>query len=149
MKNVKLAMLLCFQEGVCFLKKTHYSTFEMKYSKTTDWNIIFSTQATQEDTERHKPQLKLVRELAETLKGLLRSQENLIDDKVSLLNCNWIAVTSRSEQWLKLLLVSNRSKQPYDPFLSHFISGKIFLVLNMPYKGKFISFQFHISILFR
>ncbi|XP_052439429.1 dystrophin-like isoform X2 [Carassius gibelio] len=59
---------------------------------------------TQEDTERHKPQLKLVRELAETLKGLLRSQENLIDDKVSLLNCNWIAVTSRSEQWLKLLL---------------------------------------------
>ncbi|XP_043091945.1 dystrophin isoform X2 [Puntigrus tetrazona] len=60
--------------------------------------------ATQEDTERHKPQLKLVRELAETLKGLLRSQENLIDDKVSLLNCNWIAVTSRSEQWLKLLL---------------------------------------------
>uniref|UniRef100_A0A672L0X9 Dystrophin n=1 Tax=Sinocyclocheilus grahami TaxID=75366 RepID=A0A672L0X9_SINGR len=61
--------------------------------------------ATQEDTERHKPQLKLVRELAETLKGLLRSQENLIDDKVSLLNCNWIAVTSRSEQWLKLLLI--------------------------------------------
>uniref|UniRef100_A0A671RYB1 Dystrophin-like n=1 Tax=Sinocyclocheilus anshuiensis TaxID=1608454 RepID=A0A671RYB1_9TELE len=60
--------------------------------------------ATQEDTERHKPQLKLVRELAETLKGLLCSQENLIDDKVSLLNCNWIAVTSRSEQWLKLLL---------------------------------------------
>uniref|UniRef100_A0A8C1XAQ3 Dystrophin n=1 Tax=Cyprinus carpio TaxID=7962 RepID=A0A8C1XAQ3_CYPCA len=59
---------------------------------------------TQEVTERHKPQLKLVRELAETLKGLLRSQENLIDDKVSLLNCNWIAVTSRSEQWLKLLL---------------------------------------------
>uniref|UniRef100_A0A8C1XEG9 Dystrophin n=1 Tax=Cyprinus carpio TaxID=7962 RepID=A0A8C1XEG9_CYPCA len=58
---------------------------------------------TQEVTERHKPQLKLVRELAETLKGLLRSQENLIDDKVSLLNCNWIAVTSRSEQWLKLL----------------------------------------------
>ncbi|XP_057187046.1 dystrophin [Triplophysa rosa] len=60
--------------------------------------------ATQEDTERHKPQLKLVRELAETLKGLLQTQENLIDDKVSLLNCNWIAVTSRSEQWLKLLL---------------------------------------------
>ncbi|XP_073722267.1 dystrophin isoform X1 [Misgurnus anguillicaudatus] len=59
---------------------------------------------TQEDTEQHKPQLKLVRELAETLKGLLHTQENLIDDKVSLLNCNWIAVTSRSEQWLILLL---------------------------------------------
>ncbi|TRZ02504.1 hypothetical protein DNTS_000081 [Danionella cerebrum] len=60
--------------------------------------------AAQEDTERHKPQLKLVRDLAETLKALLHSQENLIEDKVSLLNCNWIAVTSRSEQWLKLLL---------------------------------------------
>ncbi|XP_036418349.1 dystrophin isoform X3 [Colossoma macropomum] len=60
--------------------------------------------ATQEDTERHTPQLHLVRELAEALKGLLRGQESLIDDKVSLLNCNWIAVTSRSEQWLNLLL---------------------------------------------
>ncbi|KAI4901901.1 hypothetical protein NFI96_022255 [Prochilodus magdalenae] len=60
--------------------------------------------ATQEDTERHTPQLHLVRELAEGLKGLLRGQESLVDDKVSLLNCNWIAVTSRSEQWLNVLL---------------------------------------------
>ncbi|XP_051994210.1 dystrophin-like isoform X1 [Xyrauchen texanus] len=60
--------------------------------------------AKQEDTECRKPKLKLVRELAETLKVLLQSQENLIDDKVSLLNCNWIAVTSQSEQWLKCLL---------------------------------------------
>ncbi|XP_017573216.1 dystrophin isoform X2 [Pygocentrus nattereri] len=60
--------------------------------------------ATQEDTERHTPQLRSVRELAEALKALLRGQESLIDDKVSLLNCNWIAVTSRSEQWLNLLL---------------------------------------------
>ncbi|XP_072514120.1 dystrophin isoform X6 [Salminus brasiliensis] len=60
--------------------------------------------ATQEDTERHIAQLHLVRELAEALKGVLKGQESLIDDKVSLLNCNWIAVTSRSEQWLNLLL---------------------------------------------
>uniref|UniRef100_A0A671RYH9 Dystrophin-like n=1 Tax=Sinocyclocheilus anshuiensis TaxID=1608454 RepID=A0A671RYH9_9TELE len=71
-----------------------------------------------------------------------------ISETVSLLNCNWIAVTSRSEQWLKLLLVSNHSEQLSDPFLSHFILGKIFLMLNMPYKAKLISFQFHISRLF-
>ncbi|ROL45472.1 Dystrophin, partial [Anabarilius grahami] len=75
--------------------------------------------ATQEDTERHKPQLKLVRELAETLKGLLRSQENLIDDKVSLLNCNWIAVTSRSEQWLKLLLDYQSQMKTLEQNISH------------------------------
>uniref|UniRef100_A0AAY5F0V5 Dystrophin n=1 Tax=Electrophorus electricus TaxID=8005 RepID=A0AAY5F0V5_ELEEL len=60
--------------------------------------------ATQEDTERHAPQLHIVSELAEALKVLLRGQESLIDDKVSLLSCNWIAVTSRCEQWLNLLL---------------------------------------------
>lgn len=54
------------------------------------------------------PQLRLVSELAEALKGLLKGQESLIDDKVSLLNCNWIAVTSRSEQWLNLLLVRKK-----------------------------------------
>ncbi|XP_062866503.1 dystrophin isoform X2 [Trichomycterus rosablanca] len=60
--------------------------------------------ATQEATDQHTPQLSSVKDLAETLKDLFSDQKNLIDDKVSLLNCNWIAVTSRSEQWLNLLL---------------------------------------------
>ncbi|KAK3510935.1 hypothetical protein QTP70_027830, partial [Hemibagrus guttatus] len=59
--------------------------------------------ATHTATEQHTPQLCLVRDLAEALKALL-TEESLIDDKVSLLNSNWIAVTSRSEQWLNLLL---------------------------------------------
>ncbi|TSK17770.1 Dystrophin [Bagarius yarrelli] len=59
--------------------------------------------ATHADTEQRTPQLCLVRDLAEALKALLK-EENTIDDKVSLLNSNWIAVTSRSEQWLNLLL---------------------------------------------
>ena len=62
-------------------------------------------QATQKQTEKHAPQLKAVEELAEALKAVLRGQESLVDDKVQLLNCNWVAVTSRSEEWLKLLLV--------------------------------------------
>lgn len=53
-----------------------------------------------------QPQLAVVRELAEALKAVLKGQEHLVEDKVSLLNCNWIAVTSRSEEWLHLLQVS-------------------------------------------
>ncbi|XP_045555407.1 dystrophin isoform X5 [Salmo salar] len=64
-----------------------------------DW-----AKATQKETEKHAPQLKAVVELAEALKAVLRGQESLVDDKVQLLSCNWVAVTSRSEEWLKLLL---------------------------------------------
>ncbi|CAB1327542.1 unnamed protein product, partial [Coregonus sp. 'balchen'] len=55
-------------------------------------------QATQKQTEKHAPQLSAVVELAEALKAVLRGQESLVDDKVQLLNCNWVAVTSRSEE---------------------------------------------------
>uniref|UniRef100_A0A8B9K382 Dystrophin n=1 Tax=Astyanax mexicanus TaxID=7994 RepID=A0A8B9K382_ASTMX len=58
-------------------------------------------------------------ELSEALKEMLKGQESLIDDKVSLLNCNWIAVTSRSEQWLNLLLVrENISSAQFDPLFN-------------------------------
>ncbi|XP_066517657.1 dystrophin isoform X2 [Hoplias malabaricus] len=80
---------------------------------------IIWAKATQEDTNRHMPQLSLVKELAETLKDLLREQENLIDDKVSLLNCNWIAVTSRSEQWLNLLLDYQSQMKTLDQNIGH------------------------------
>uniref|UniRef100_A0A8C9WAK2 Dystrophin n=1 Tax=Scleropages formosus TaxID=113540 RepID=A0A8C9WAK2_SCLFO len=43
--------------------------------------------------------------LADALKAVLHGQESLVEDKVSLLKCNWIAVTSRSEEWLRLLLI--------------------------------------------
>ncbi|KAL2102193.1 hypothetical protein ACEWY4_001361 [Coilia grayii] len=59
--------------------------------------------ATHNETEKKQPQLAVVRELAEALKAVLKGQESLVEDKVSLLNCNWIAVTSRSEEWLHLL----------------------------------------------
>ncbi|XP_076736198.1 dystrophin isoform X5 [Maylandia zebra] len=56
------------------------------------------------ETERHQPQLQAVVDLAEALKAVLRGHGGLVDDKVSLLHCNWIAVTSRAEEWLNLLL---------------------------------------------
>ncbi|XP_048870512.1 dystrophin isoform X3 [Brienomyrus brachyistius] len=60
--------------------------------------------AKQKETEQHEQQLKGVAELADALKAVLHGQESLVEDKVSLLKCNWIAVTSRSEEWLCLLL---------------------------------------------
>uniref|UniRef100_A0A673BJX7 Dystrophin n=1 Tax=Sphaeramia orbicularis TaxID=375764 RepID=A0A673BJX7_9TELE len=56
-------------------------------------------------TERRQPQLQAVVDLAEALKAVLKGHGGLVDDKVSLLRCNWIAVTSRAEEWLNLLLL--------------------------------------------
>ncbi|XP_068164982.1 dystrophin isoform X2 [Antennarius striatus] len=66
------------------------------------------------ETERRQPQLQAVVELAEALKALLRGHGGLVDDKVSLLHCNWIAVTSRAEEWLNLLLDYQRQMQKLD-----------------------------------
>lgn len=57
------------------------------------------------ESERRQPQLQAVVDLAEALKAVLRGHGGLVDDKVSLLHCNWIAVTSRAEEWLNLLMV--------------------------------------------
>lgn len=61
------------------------------------------------ETEKRQPQLQAVVDLAEALKAVLRGHGGLVDDKVSLLRCNWIAVTSRAEEWLNLLLVRGKS----------------------------------------
>ncbi|XP_037552527.1 dystrophin isoform X1 [Nematolebias whitei] len=66
------------------------------------------------EIERHQPQLQAVVELAEALKAVLRGNGGLVDDKVSLLHCNWIAVTSRAEEWLNLLLDYQQQMQKLD-----------------------------------
>ncbi|KAM3857230.1 dystrophin [Diretmus argenteus] len=66
------------------------------------------------ETGRRQPQLQAVVELAEALKAVLRGHGGLVDDKVSLLHCNWIAVTSRAEEWLNLLLDYQRQMQKLD-----------------------------------
>lgn len=68
-----------------------------------------SSQSIHAETERRQPQLQAVVDLAEALKAVLRGHGGLVDDKVSLLRCNWIAVTSRAEEWLNLLLVREPS----------------------------------------
>ncbi|XP_056157526.1 LOW QUALITY PROTEIN: dystrophin-like [Lampris incognitus] len=66
------------------------------------------------ETGKRQPQLQAVVELAEALKAVLRGHGGLVDDKVSLLHCNWIAVTSRAEEWLNLLLDYQRQMQKLD-----------------------------------
>ncbi|XP_013881860.1 dystrophin [Austrofundulus limnaeus] len=66
------------------------------------------------EIEKHQPQLQAVVDLAEALKAVLRGNGSLVDDKVSLLHCNWIAVTSRAEEWLNLLLDYQQQMQKLD-----------------------------------
>ncbi|KAM9828924.1 dystrophin isoform 7-T7 [Syngnathus typhle] len=66
------------------------------------------------ETEKRQPQLQTVVELAEALKAVLRVHGSLVDDKVSLLHCNWIAVTSRTEEWLNLLLAYQQQMRKLD-----------------------------------
>lgn len=69
-------------------------------------------QSVHEETQRRQPQLQAVGDLAQALKALLGGHGSLVDDKVSLLRCNWIAVTSRAEEWLNLLLVGPTIRKP-------------------------------------
>uniref|UniRef100_A0ACB8FHJ7 Uncharacterized protein n=1 Tax=Sphaerodactylus townsendi TaxID=933632 RepID=A0ACB8FHJ7_9SAUR len=63
-----------------------------------------SIQATQKEIEKRQLQLKNVTDLGEGLKTVLKGKESLVNDKVTLLSSNWIAVTSRAEEWFNLLM---------------------------------------------
>jgi len=67
--------------------------------------FILLMQATRKEIEKHQVHLKSIRDLGENLKTVLKGKESLVEDKLSLLNSNWIAVTSRAEEWFSLLLV--------------------------------------------
>ncbi|XP_036083105.1 dystrophin isoform X5 [Rousettus aegyptiacus] len=75
--------------------------------------------ATQKEIEKQKVHLKSVMELGEALKTVLGKKENLVEDKLSLLNSNWIAVTSRAEEWLNLLLEYQKHMETFDQNVDH------------------------------
>ncbi|XP_064008024.1 dystrophin isoform X8 [Pogoniulus pusillus] len=60
--------------------------------------------ATRKEIEKRQVQLKSISDLGENLKTVLKGKERLVEDKLSLLNSNWRAVTSRAEEWFNLLL---------------------------------------------
>uniref|UniRef100_H0VDU5 Dystrophin n=1 Tax=Cavia porcellus TaxID=10141 RepID=H0VDU5_CAVPO len=75
--------------------------------------------AIQKEVEKQKVHLKSVTEIGEALKAVLGKKETLVEDKLSLLNSNWIAVTSRAEEWLNLLLEYRRHMDTFDQNVDH------------------------------
>ncbi|XP_012585751.1 PREDICTED: dystrophin isoform X6 [Condylura cristata] len=75
--------------------------------------------ATQKEIEKQKVHLKSITDLGESLKTVLGKKETLVEDKLSLLNSNWIAVTSRAEEWLNLLLEYQKHMETFDQNVDH------------------------------
>lgn len=75
--------------------------------------------ATQKEIEKQKVHLKSVTEVGEALKTVLGDKDTLVEDKLSLLNSNWIAVTSRAEEWLNLLLEYKKHMENFDQNVDH------------------------------
>lgn len=75
--------------------------------------------ATQKEIEKQKAHLKSVTELGDSLKTVLGKKETLVEDKLTLLNSNWIAVTSRVEEWLNLLLEYQKHMESFDQNVEH------------------------------
>ncbi|XP_025055994.1 dystrophin isoform X4 [Alligator sinensis] len=70
--------------------------------------------ATQKEIEKRQLHLKSITDLGEGLRPVLKGKESLVDDKLSLLNSNWIAVTSRAEEWFNLLLEYQKHMETFD-----------------------------------
>ncbi|XP_074850648.1 dystrophin isoform X3 [Carettochelys insculpta] len=72
------------------------------------------SKATQKEIEKHQLHLKSIKDLGEGLRTVLKEKEGLVDDKLSLLKSNWIAVTSRAEEWFNLLLEYQKHMETFD-----------------------------------
>ncbi|XP_064353928.1 dystrophin isoform X8 [Dromaius novaehollandiae] len=70
--------------------------------------------ATRKEIEKRQIHLKSISDLGENLKTVLKGKESLVEDKLSLLNSNWIAVTSRAEEWFNLLLEYQKHMEAFD-----------------------------------
>ncbi|NXM47158.1 DMD protein, partial [Gymnorhina tibicen] len=70
--------------------------------------------ATRKEIEKRQVQLKSISDLGENLKTVMKGKESLVDDKLSLLNSNWKAVTSRVEEWFNLLLEYQKHMEAFD-----------------------------------
>ncbi|XP_070800303.1 dystrophin isoform X3 [Pituophis catenifer annectens] len=71
------------------------------------------SKGTQLETEKRQHQLKIITDLGEGLKMVLKEKERLVNDKLALLNSNWIAVTSRVEEWFNLLLAYQKHMETF------------------------------------
>ncbi|XP_063809546.1 dystrophin isoform X5 [Pseudophryne corroboree] len=72
------------------------------------------SKTTQKEMEKRQLQLKNIWDLGDSLRGVLGEKASLVDDKLSLLNSNWLAVTSRAEEWFRLLLEYQKQMESFD-----------------------------------
>uniref|UniRef100_A0A4W3IX27 Calponin-homology (CH) domain-containing protein n=1 Tax=Callorhinchus milii TaxID=7868 RepID=A0A4W3IX27_CALMI len=72
------------------------------------------SKAIQKDIEKRRLLLNSITETGDSLRILMKKSNSAVDDKLSLLNCNWIAVTSRAEEWLNLLLEYQKQMENFD-----------------------------------
>ncbi|XP_010002791.1 PREDICTED: dystrophin [Chaetura pelagica] len=70
--------------------------------------------ATRKEIEKRQVHLKSISDLGQNLKTVLKGKESLVEDKLTLLNSNWIAVTSRAEEWFNLLLEYQKHMEAFD-----------------------------------
>ncbi|XP_068124423.1 dystrophin isoform X5 [Hyperolius riggenbachi] len=77
------------------------------------------SKSTQKEMEKRQQQLKNIHDLGESLKATLGEQGSIVDDKLSLLNSNWLAVTSRAEEWFRLLLEFQKQMESFDQGLAN------------------------------
>ncbi|XP_032889087.1 dystrophin isoform X3 [Amblyraja radiata] len=77
------------------------------------------SKGTQKDIEKRRLLLNSITETGQSLKAMQGKSNNVVDDKLSLLNCNWIAVTSRAEEWLNLLLEYQKQMENFDQSVAH------------------------------
>ncbi|XP_062464079.1 dystrophin isoform X13 [Pezoporus occidentalis] len=75
--------------------------------------------ATRKEIEKRQVQLKSISDLGENLKTVLKGRESLVENKLILLNSNWIAVTSRAEEWFNLLLEYQKHMEAFDQNLAN------------------------------
>ncbi|XP_059506330.1 dystrophin isoform X10 [Stegostoma tigrinum] len=78
-----------------------------------DTEVAWS-KATQKDIEKRRLLLNSITETGKSLKTMLGKSDSVVDDKLSLLNCNWIAVTSRAEEWFNILLEYQKQMENFD-----------------------------------
>ncbi|XP_066434053.1 dystrophin isoform X1 [Eleutherodactylus coqui] len=72
------------------------------------------SKTTQKEMEKRQQQLKNIQDIGDSFKSLLGEKGNLVDDKLSLLNSNWVAVTSRAEEWFRLLMEYQKRMESFN-----------------------------------
>ncbi|XP_071992024.1 dystrophin isoform X10 [Engystomops pustulosus] len=77
------------------------------------------SKTTQKEMEKRQQQLKNILDLGDSLKAVLGEKGNLVDDKLSLLNSNWLAVTSRAEEWFRLLMEYQKQMESFNQGISN------------------------------